>query len=293
MIVSILVMIKTINIKITTFLFASLLTLLVSDQNVGFNANGAAPAASAMLDISSTNSGLLIPRMMTAQRTAIAAPATGLFVFDTALNSFFYWDGTQWIWLLNNTSGWNVTGNTVTAANNILGSLNAQPVRFFSNNIERMRINPTDGEIVAGATASPYAGDMIAAVSTPALSFGVNGYSANNGSGTWGETLAASTTAFSAVQGVYSGSGTGAGVLGNYNGTNTSNTRSGVYGLCSTTAAATGGAGVYGNNNIASGAQRMGVLGTYNGSAFGIGVHGIAFEGGIIAGNNDVAVVGW
>lgn len=279
--------------KKSLFFLTTFLTLHSFAQNVGINATGAAPAASAMLDVSSTNSGILIPRMTSAQRTAIAAPATGLLVYDVTIGSFYYWDGTQWIWLLNNTSGWNVTGNTVTAANNILGSLNAQPVRFFSNNLERMRINPTDGEIVAGATASPYAGDMLAAVSTPALSFAVNGYSANNGSGTWGETMAASTTAFSAVQGVYGGSGAGAGVLGNYNGTNTSNTRAGVFGVCSTTAAAAGGAGVNGNNAITSGNQRMGVLGTYNGTAFGIGVHGIAFGGGIIAGNNDVAVVGW
>lgn len=279
--------------KKTTALLSCLLTFSAFSQNVGINATGAAPAASAMLDISSTSSGLLIPRMTTAQRTAIAAPATGLLVYDNSIGTFYYYDGTQWLPLLNSSTGWNVTGNTVTAANNILGSLNAQPVRFFSNNLERMRINPTDGEIVAGATASPYAGDMIAAVSTAALSFGINGYSANNGSGTWGETMAASTTAFSAVQGVYGGSGPGSGVLGNYNGTNTSNTRAGVYGVCSTPAASVGGAGVYGYSAMASGSMHMGVLGSYNGAAFGIGVHGIGFGGGIMTGNNDVAVVGW
>ena len=66
-----------------------------------------------------------------------------------------------------------------------------------------------------------------------------------------------------------------------------------MYGVCSTPAANAGGAGVYGYNAIASGSQRMGVLGTYNGAAFGIGVHGIGFGGGIMTGNNDVAVVGW
>ena len=188
---------------------------------------------------------------------------------------------------------WKLIGNTVTATTNILGTLNAQPIRFFSNNIERMRINSADGEIVAGAVVSPYAGDMIAAVSNATLAFGINGYSSFNGSGTWGETMAASTTAFSAVQGVYGGSGAGSGVLGNYNGTNTSNTRSGVTGICSTPAATAGGSGVYGYNSIASGNQRMGVLGSYNGAAYGLGVVGIGFGGGIMAGNNDVAVVGW
>jgi hypothetical protein len=278
--------------KKTLFFLSSLLTLSANAQNVGINATGAAPAASAMLDVSSTTSGLLIPRMTSAQRTAIAAPATGLLVYDTTIGSFYYWDGTQWIWMLSNATGWTLTGNTPAAAN-FMGSTNAQPVRFFCNNIERFRLNPADGEFVAGATASPYAGDLVAGVATASLTFAVNGYSAQNGSGTWGEVLTASATAFSAVQGVYGGSGVGAGVLGNYNGTNTSNTRSGVSGICSTPAATAGGTGVYGYNAIASGNQHMGVLGTYNGTSFGIGVLGIGAGGGIPTGNQDIAVVGW
>lgn len=278
--------------KKTLFFLSYLLTLSANAQNVGINATGAAPAASAMLDVTSTTSGLLIPRMTSAQRTAIAAPATGLLVYDTTIGSFYYWDGTQWIWMLSNTTGWTLTGNTPAAAN-FMGSTNAQPVRFFCNNIERFRLNPADGEFVAGATASPYAGDLVAGVATAALTFAVNGYSAQNGSGTWGETMAASTTAFSAVQGVYGGSGVGAGVLGNYNGTNTSNTRSGVSGICSTPAATAAGTGLYGYNAIASGNQHMGVLGTYNGSSFGLGVIGLGFGGGIPTGNQDIAVVGW
>lgn len=278
--------------KKITLLVTTLLSLSLNAQNVAINATGAAAAATAMLDISSTSSGLLIPRMTSAQRTAIAAPATGLLVYDTTIGSFYYWDGAQWIWMLSNATGWTLTGNTPAAAN-FMGSTNAVAVRFFCNNIERFRLNPTDGEFVAGATASPYAGDLMAGVATASLTFAVNGYSAQNGSGTWGEIMAASTTAFSAVQGVYGGSGAGAGVLGNYNGTNTSNTRAGVNGICSTAAANAGGAGTVGYNAIASGAQRMGVLGYYNGTSFGLGVVGIGFGGGIMAGNNDVAVVGW
>ncbi|MBK6986020.1 MAG: hypothetical protein IPH32_15305 [Bacteroidetes bacterium] len=275
------------------FLFASLVfTKATIAQNVGINATGAAPAASAMLDVSSTTMGILIPRMSTAQRTAIAAPATGLKVYDTTTGSFWYYNGAVWVEQLDTNIGWRLNGNSIAAAN-FIGTTNAQAFRFYCNNVERMRINPTDGEFVAGATASPYAGDEMSAVATAGLPFALNGYSAQNGSGTWGEILAASTTAFSAVQGVYGGSGAGAGVLGNYNGTNTGNTRAGVYGVCSTPAANAGGAGVYGYNAIASGSQRMGVLGTYNGAAFGIGVHGIGFGGGIMTGNNDVAVVGW
>lgn len=275
------------------FLSSTLLFSTISlAQNVAINATGAAPAASAMLDITSTNRGLLIPRMTTAQRTAIATPATGLLVYDTTINGFYYYDGTAWRLLLGANTGWTLTGNAATATD-FIGTTNAQPFRFYCNNVERFRINPTDGEIVAGATASPYAGDEMSAVATAVMTFALNGYSAQNGSGTWGETLAASTTAFSAVQGVYGGSGAGAGVLGNYAGTNTSNVRAGVYGVLSSPAAAAAGAGVYGNNTIASGNQRLGVLGGYNGAAYGFGVYGIGFGGGIMAGNNDAGVVGW
>lgn len=45
----------------------------VAAQNVGIVTN--TPDASAKLDVESTSSGLLVPRMSTAQRTAIGAPA--------------------------------------------------------------------------------------------------------------------------------------------------------------------------------------------------------------------------
>lgn len=195
-------------------------------------------------------------------------------------------------WANNSDFAWSLTGNTV-AATNFIGTTNAQPLRFFSNNVERMRINPTDGEIIAGALASPYAGDALNAVGTATLPFGINGYSAQNGSGTWGEVLTGSTTGFSAVQGVYGGSGVGSGVFGNYSGTNTSTQRAGVYGYCATPVATNGGAGVIGYNAIAVGNQHMGVLGQYNGSSFGIGVIGLGFGGTIPTGNQDIAVVGW
>jgi hypothetical protein len=43
----------------------------------------ATPAASAQLDITSTNKGLLIPRMAASSRTGIGSPAEGLLVYQT------------------------------------------------------------------------------------------------------------------------------------------------------------------------------------------------------------------
>jgi hypothetical protein len=53
----------------------------------------ASPNTSALLDLSSTNRGLLAPRMTTAQRNAIASPANGLLVFQTdGIRGFYYFD---------------------------------------------------------------------------------------------------------------------------------------------------------------------------------------------------------
>jgi len=65
-----------------------------AQQNVGIGTN--TPHASAILDLNSANQGVLVPRITTAQRTAITGPATGLMVYDSDLNQFWYFDGAQW-----------------------------------------------------------------------------------------------------------------------------------------------------------------------------------------------------
>jgi hypothetical protein len=49
--------------------------------NVGIGTNN--PASSAILDISSTSQGLLVPRMSRTSRDAISSPATGLLIYQT------------------------------------------------------------------------------------------------------------------------------------------------------------------------------------------------------------------
>ncbi|GAB2705870.1 hypothetical protein GCM10011495_23190 [Hymenobacter frigidus] len=65
-------------------------------QNVGINATGALPDTKAMLDISSTSSGLLIPRMTTVQRDAIAGPTVGLQVYNLTTNTVDVFRGVNW-----------------------------------------------------------------------------------------------------------------------------------------------------------------------------------------------------
>jgi hypothetical protein len=66
-----------------------------AQQNVGIGTT--TPNSTAILDLTATNKGLLVPRMTTAQRIAIVAPATGLLVYDTSLNQFWYFNGTIWM----------------------------------------------------------------------------------------------------------------------------------------------------------------------------------------------------
>lgn len=57
-------------------------------QNIAINETGNLPDTSAMLDVSSTSKGFLIPRMTTAQQNAIPLPATGLLVYNTTSSTF-------------------------------------------------------------------------------------------------------------------------------------------------------------------------------------------------------------
>lgn len=120
-------------------------------QNVGIN--NPSPAASALLDLTASDKGLLIPRLTTAQRTAIVAPATGLLVFDSSLLRFYYYDGTTWKSILNNSTGWTTTGNIGTNPTvNFLGTTDNQSLKFKVNNQQAGSIQ-TDGQTFIGLFA--------------------------------------------------------------------------------------------------------------------------------------------
>lgn len=66
-------------------------------QTLSVNGTGAAAHASAMLDVSANNKGVLVPRMTSLERIAIASPATGLLVFDTTTGTFWFFNGSVWM----------------------------------------------------------------------------------------------------------------------------------------------------------------------------------------------------
>lgn len=71
-------------------------------QNIGIGTN--TPNNSAQLDVESSSRGLLIPRMTTPLRNAIASPAQGLLVFDSTEKSFFFRRGNFWQRIYDNAS---------------------------------------------------------------------------------------------------------------------------------------------------------------------------------------------
>ena len=81
--------------SLTTILFLFAFFITIKAQ-VAINTDESLPDASAILDISSTEKGVLIPRMSSAEREAISNPATGLLVYDSTENSFWYYANTMW-----------------------------------------------------------------------------------------------------------------------------------------------------------------------------------------------------
>ena len=94
--------------KFTIIIFALLCTsfIQVNGQNVGIGTS--TPHSSAKLQIESTNSGLLIPRVsllaVTNGISPVNTPQTGVLVYNTNAaitggdgTGFYFWNGTQWV----------------------------------------------------------------------------------------------------------------------------------------------------------------------------------------------------
>ena len=129
-----------------------LLVLITQALSAQIGINNTNPDTSAALDIVSTDSGILIPRLTETQRTAISAPATGLLVYQTNnVSGFWYYDGIQWI-ELDKTPSWNLTGNAGTDPNvNFLGTTDDLDIIFRRNNLRVAFIG--DDQIAFGTSS--------------------------------------------------------------------------------------------------------------------------------------------
>jgi hypothetical protein len=105
---------------------------LISDNGAGvaINTTNALPNSSALLDMTSTGKGILIPRMLSAERTAIVAPATGLLVFDNTTNSFWFYNSSAWTELSTSggTNVWTVNGTNISYTGGAVGIGTSTPL---------------------------------------------------------------------------------------------------------------------------------------------------------------------
>ncbi len=85
----------------------------LSIAQVAINGSGSSADNSAMLDVSSTTKGILIPRMISAQRDAISSPAQGLMVFVTTDSTFYFYEGNTWKKVGLGASGWNYNNGEI------------------------------------------------------------------------------------------------------------------------------------------------------------------------------------
>ncbi len=126
-----------IKLFICSIIVCLLSPVTLTAQSVAINTTGATANASSIIDISSTIKGMLVPRMNATQRTAIAAPANGLLVYDNDSLAFAYYDGTIWNFIKGNSNiakAWGLKGNAGTTTANFLGTTDAEPLRFRINN---------------------------------------------------------------------------------------------------------------------------------------------------------------
>src|SRR5688572_25606635 len=149
-------------------LFSSLLVVLVISC-IGFNTVSAqvgigttTPNANAVLDLKSSgyNQGFLVPRLTTAERTAmsgLSAAEKGLLVFDTNDNKFYYWSGSAWI-VIEDSVGTGTVTSVATGAGLTGGPISVTgTISLADNGVTTVKINNdavTSAKIADGTVAS-------------------------------------------------------------------------------------------------------------------------------------------
>ena len=102
---------------------------ITSDGRVTINNPN--PDASAILDITATNKGILLPRMTDSEYFGITDPAIGLLVYDSIINQFVYYDGIIWT-TIGGDNDWTKSGNTVYNTTDSIGIGTSAPGKLLS-----------------------------------------------------------------------------------------------------------------------------------------------------------------
>jgi hypothetical protein len=244
-------MIKTYLSKIV-FVFPIIFSVLLStnilaQDNVGIGTN--TPDPSAVVEMTSGNKGILVPRLTALQRLAIAAPANSLLVYDTDSMCYFFFRQPTSSWIsLCNMSGGAAGAVGPTGAPGTAGTNGTTGATGIAGN------NGIDG--VTGATGTAGTNGIDGATG-PTGAAGTNGINGNTGdigatgaagiNGVDGVTGATGTAGTNGTDGVTGATGT-AGTNG-IDGITGATGTAGINGIDGATGA-TGAAGTNGTNGI-------------------------------------------
>ena len=205
--------------------------------------NAATPSSAAILELEDTTKGILIPRMSTANRLAIANAPRGLLVYDSTQKGFYFYRTTGWTAIPITTS---ITGTALQDADantrvEVEKFTNEDKIRFTLAGTERWRMT---------------AGRLENISSTGTLAIGIN--AGLNDAGQKYNTYYGENAGMTNVSGTYN---TGLGIAALQNNTGVSNTAIGNKALLYNTTGSgniaigslTAGLNKIGNGNIAIG----------------------------------------
>jgi len=237
--------------------------LIVKNASVGVGTDS--PHASAKLEIVSTDKGVLIPRTDTATVNSAGTPATGLLIYQSSNNKFYYNNGTKWVEI--SAGIWKKTGSKVHLTSD-------------SDNVGIGTSNPLSKLSVEGDGNSDY---TFSAYSDGMFGRAVYGIASNStyGASAYGGYFEAAGSEGTAVYGLASSTGDYPAIGGDFNslsnyGTGVSGSASGTAGIgVRGSASHTGDVSNYGGDFSSAGNTGRGVYGSASGSSAS-GVYGFA-----------------
>lgn len=272
-----------ISFAIVAFLFQA---NLKAQNNVGIGTN--TPHASALLDMTATDKGLLIPRVTLVAAannvSPVNGPATGLLVYNTGgalVAGFYYWNGSLWVQVgaagpTCNTldqgydCGGSGSGRSITAD---AGAV-AITMPLAATNLEALYVVSNKGSIATPTSVITAENTMPGVAILADASSVTNQYNTIQGSTASNFNSGATGLGAGAVGGFYDGSGNGVGVYGTVTPTN----GAGLAGVFGYNARTNGGYGVNGQGY--AGVVGEGVLTTLNGfGVFGGTTRGVGVQG--------------